>query len=113
MRCDTELIEISTQLAARLCSDCMALSWETAGEPIDPHAGVALALGDLEVIADMEAVGAPASAVKAAAIRGIDPLISRLPPGVWIDAAPGLWISCGTDRELVLLAITGASAAAV
>ncbi len=88
------------------CSECGTIDWFSSTGPIDPAEALAGLFGSYDLIGPVDAVGAPTrkvlayrppSSKKRAYLAGI-------PDGVWLKAAPHLWLS--HDGEVLLLAPT-------
>lgn len=91
------------------CEPCDLLEWTRNGKPIDPQEGVAQAFGDFDIVAAIDAVGAPARQVLVTAPTTPEGqrLIDQLPEGYWLEAMPSLWMSPGD--QVLLLATVGVS----
>lgn len=84
------------------CGECGTVAWFGAHGPLDPAEAVAALFGSFDLLGRLPAVGAPSEVVLAYRPGiGRKGALSVLPPSVWLQAGPRLWLS--TDGELLLV----------
>ena len=92
------------RVAVTACADCGSVGWLADTGPIDPSEGLAHLFGNYDLVAHLDALGAPAPTVLAyrppsgRKRRNLD----ALPQNVWLSVAPNLWLS--HDGKILLLA---------
>lgn len=86
------------------CGDCGEVSYMGGQRRLDPAEGLARLFGVFDLAARLPAVGAPAPEVLAYTppSRRARSHLAAFPPGVWLEAAPELWLS--HDGETLVLA---------
>ena len=102
-RCEHKPVWVG-RVAVSACAECGEVSWLSDAGPIDPAEGLAWLFGSYDLVAHLDALGAPAPTVlayNAPSARKRNNL-NALPKHVWLRVAPGLWLS--HDGEILLLA---------
>ena len=92
------------RVAVTACADCGLVGWLSDTGPIDPAEGLAYLFGSYDLIAHLDALGAPAPTVLAYRAPNVRKRkhLAALPKHVWLSVAPSLWLS--HDGEVLLLA---------
>ncbi len=86
------------------CATCGEVSWYRRGQWLDPAEGMAALFGQYDLVGRLEALSAPAPEVLLYAPPSgrWRAHLDAFPKQVWLEAAPGLWLS--HDQVHLLLA---------
>ncbi len=92
------------RVAVSACAECGEVSWLSDTGTIDPAEGLACLFGSYDLVAHLDALGAPAPTVLAynAPSARKRKNLNALPKHVWLRVAPSLWLS--HDGDILLLA---------
>ena len=102
-RCDHKPTWLG-RVSVTACADCGLVGWLSDTGSIDPTEGLAYLFGSYDLIAHLDALGAPAPTVLAYSAPSVrkGKHLAAFPKRVWLSVAPNLWLS--HDGETLLLA---------
>lgn len=103
MTCEHKPVWVG-RIAVAACADCGRVDWLSTEGPIDPAEALAALFGSYDLVATLDALGAPAPQVLAYAppSQRKRSHLDALPRRVWLKAGPHLWLS--HDGEVLVLA---------
>lgn len=90
-------------LEVTYCPECREVEWWEGESLLDPDEGMARLFGRFDLVGRLPALGAPGPEVlvyqpPARQARG---RLAAFPRGVWLEAAPDLWLSHDGERLLL------------
>lgn len=91
------------RVAVSACEDCGQVEWFSDAGPIDHAEGMAYLFGSYDLVAHLDALGAPSPTVLVYAPPSLrkKKSLSVMPKNVWLRVGPDLWMS--HDGETLLL----------